>query len=209
MRVATPLVLTFSLGACATSLEREPEAEAQPVDLSGEWILNEALSDSPREVLGTDATQNAAAGAARQVGGSFGVFGVSVSDIINMLPRRGTDEPPEYHSHVTDARNALVIEQDETWVEVTYDQAGIAYYPNGGTTYDQLDEIFSDWDGATYVVTRTPDDGPVLTESFELGPDGKQLIWSVTFETDNGKEIVITRIYDAANTEEDSEDRTS
>ena len=206
IRVTLPLIVTLPLGACTGSPQRAESdgagPEAQAVDLSGEWVLNEQLSDSPREVLSAETSGNGSSVAARRIGGSVGVFGVSVNEVIGMLPRRDreTDEL-NYHSHVTDARGTLKVEQSTNSVQVTYDQAGTAFYVNGKTTHDQLDEIFSDWNENTYVVTREPDDGPVLTEIFQLGPDGSQLIWTVTFET-NGKEIVITRVYDAADTEE-------
>ena len=81
-RLAT-LIVVCALTSCATTPPTETESN---IDLTGEWILNETLSDTPSEVLRAVTRESDGPGLLRQIGGSIRVFGISVDDVIGMLP---------------------------------------------------------------------------------------------------------------------------
>ena len=96
---------------------------------------------------------------------------------------------------MTDPRQTLTVLQSIDSLEVVYDRAGTVVYRNGETVRDEKERIFSDWREGIYVVERQPAKGATLTEIFQLTSDGSQLIWVVSLEAE-GKEVVITRVYD-------------
>ncbi len=190
-----------TLSACSTTAERDAETAAAtttaaPVDLSGEWIINYPLSDDPSEVLGdgTSASESGF-GLLKSIGYSIGVYGISVGDIADMLPRREREEPVIPHE-ITDAMDELSVVQDEATIEITYDQVSTVVYRNGETPSDADSYESAIWQEGAFVVRREPTDGLAIGETFLLAPDGKQLIWIVTFELPNGDDLEITRIYD-------------
>lgn len=196
-RVTVPITVLLSLGACSTTPTQEAqEAVPEVVDLTGEWILNEDLSDSPSDVLRSVSGESTIGNIFRTVGGAIRVYGISVDDVVGMLPPGEEEEEPEYHSHVTDSRYTLIVLQSPDSMEIEYDRGGTEIYQNGRTTEDEDERVFSDWEGTTYIVEREPDDGPAITEVFQLADDGRLLIWTITTEGPKGKEIAITRVYD-------------
>ena len=198
-------VLTLAgatLGACSTTAERATESETAattqvaPVDLSGEWIINYPLSDDPSEVLGngTSAAESGF-GLLKSIGYSIGVYGISIGDIADMLPRREREEPA-IPREITDAMDELSVAQDETTIEVVYDQVSTVVYRNGDAPSETDAYRSAIWEDGAFVVEREPTDGLPIGETFLLAPDGKQLIWIVNFELPNGDDLEITRIYD-------------
>lgn len=191
-----------TLGACSTTAERATETAAvatttvAPVDLSGEWIINYPLSDDPSEVLGngTSAAESGF-GLLKSIGYSIGVYGISVGDIADMLPRREREEPV-IPREITDAMDELSVAQDESTIEIVYDQVSTVVYRNGDLPSETDAYQSAIWEDGAFVVEREPTDGLPIGETFLLAPDGKQLIWVVNFELPNGDDLEITRIYD-------------
>ena len=198
-------VLTLAgatLSACSTTAERADETATvatttvAPVDLSGEWIINYPLSDDPSEVLGngTSAAENGF-GLLKSIGYSIGVYGISVGDIADMLPRREQQEPV-IPREITDAMDELSVVQDDVTIEIIYDQISTVVYRNGEMPLETDSYASAIWQDGAFVVEREPTDGLAIGETFLLAPDGKQLIWIVNFELPNGDDLEITRIYD-------------
>ncbi len=192
-----------TLGACSTTAERSTDTAAvsatttvAPVDLSGEWRINYPLSDDPSEVLGNGTSASESAfGLLKSIGYSIGVYGISVGDIADMLPRRESEEPV-IPREITDAMDELSVVQDGATIEIVYDQISTVVYRNGDTPTETDAYESAIWEDGAFVVEREPTDGLAIGETFLLAPDGKQLIWIVNFELPNGDDLEITRIYD-------------
>ncbi len=198
-RAALPVVVSFSVSlsmvGCSTTPETAAALEPEPIDLSGEWVLNHELSDSPSDVLKLSSNGNTAKSIFQTVGGAISVYGISARDVVGMLPA-GEEEPPEYHAHVTDSRLILSVLQFEDSVEVKYDQAGTEVYRNGETVREEEELIFSEWDGYAYIVERQPEAALPITEIFELDVNRVHLYWTIVVENAKGKEVTIKRVYD-------------
>lgn len=201
-RIFMLILAGATLSACSTTAERatgsaEVEtATVAPVDLSGEWTLNYPLSDDPSEVLGNGTSASESGfGLLKSIGYSIGVYGISVGDIADMLPRRERDEPV-IPREITDAMDELSVVQDETTIEIVYDQVSTVVYRNGDLPRETDAYQSAIWEDGAFVVEREPAEGLPIGETFLLAPDGKQLIWIVKFELPNGDDLEITRIYD-------------
>jgi hypothetical protein len=201
-RHLTLLLVGTALAACSTTPDRAADTVAvattqtAPVDLSGEWIINYPLSDDPSEVLG-DGTSAAESGfeLAKNIGYSIGVYGISIGDIVDMLPRR-EEEQVVFPREITDALDQLSVVQDQDAIEIDYDSTSVVVYRNGEGPRETDPYDSAVWQDGAFVVEREPREGLALSETFLLAPDGKQLIWIVAFEAPNGDLYEVTRVYD-------------
>ncbi len=186
-----------ALVACATTPERTAETQ-EIVDLSGDWVINEELSDRPSDVLSSVAEEpSAASGILQSIGRSISVFGISVGQIAAMLPDDDEEEAtPEFPREITDPMAELSVVQASNTVEVVYDSLSTVVYRHGETVGDADQRISAQWQEGTFVVERQPTDGFASVETFELAADGERLIWIVTIETPAGDQVVIKRVYD-------------
>ena len=188
------LAMLFLISACSTT--PSTTAEPEPIDLSGDWMLNHELSDSPSDVLKVRSKENGFLNILQTIGGAFRIYGISARDVFGMLPRRKEDDPLAYHSHVTDSRLILNVLQAEDSMQVKYDRAGTEVYWNGETTHEAEEMILSYWEEDAYVVARWPRNALPIMEIFELSEEGDRLHWTIVVENPKGKEVEITRIYD-------------
>jgi len=200
-RVILMALAGSALIACAATPERTAETR-EPVDLSGDWVINEELSDRPSDVLsGVGKQAPAAVGILQSIGRSISVFGISVGQIAAMLPDNDNDEEatPEFPREITDPMGELRVVQASDTVEVDYDSLSTVVYRPGETVSDADRRYSARWRERTFVVERQPTDGLASVETFELAADGERLIWTVTFETPAGDEVEIKRVYDPRN----------
>ena len=197
LRIILLTLAGSALVACSTTPERAADAE-ESVDLSGDWVINEELSDRPSDVLRSAATESSAAlGVLQSIGRSISVFGISVGQVTDMIPDNDDEEQaPEFPPEVTDPMDELRVVQASGTVEVDYDSTATVVYRYGETASDADQRSSAEWQEGTLVIERQLEDGFAFAETFELAPDGKQLIWIVTFETPAGDELEITRVYE-------------
>ena len=185
------------LGACAAAPERIATVD-EPVDLTGEWVINDELSDSPSEILGNGtAGTGAVTGLLKQFGFGVRVYGISVGDVAAMLPDNTEEEQPvDFPREVTDPMDELRVMHDVDTLEVDYDATGTIVYLNGEVVSNEDQQFFAHWNGSEFMVERQPADGISFSEKFELADDGRQLIWTVSLETPDGDALKISRVYD-------------
>ncbi|HEY5624278.1 MAG TPA: hypothetical protein VIV14_11005 [Gammaproteobacteria bacterium] len=201
-RFFSVVLASIMLAACSTTPDRAADTagvattHVAPVDLSGEWIINYPLSDDPSEVLG-DGTSPAESGfeLAKNIGYSIGVYGISIGDIVDMLPRR-EEAQVVFPREITDAMDQLSVVQDQDAIEVDYDNISFVVYRNGEGPRETDSYESAVWRDGAFVVEREPREGLALSETFLLAPDGKQLIWIVSFAAPNGDRYEVTRVYD-------------
>lgn len=186
-----------ALVACSATPERTADA-VETVDLSGDWVINEELSDRPSDVLSSAAGQpSVATGILKSIGRSISVFGISVGQVADMIPDNyDREEAPDYPREVTDPMAELKVVQASGAVEVDYDSTSTVIYQHGEIGDEADERLSAQWQQGTFVVERQPQDGLALVETFELDADGERLIWIVTFETPAGDELEIKRVYD-------------
>lgn len=186
-----------ALVACSATPERTAVA-VETVDLSGDWVINEELSDRPSDVLSSAASQpSVTTGILQSIGRSISVFGISVGQVADMIPDNDDrEEAPDYPREVTDPMAELKVVQASDAVEVDYDSTSTVIYRHDETGDEADERLSAQWQKGTFVVERQPQDGLAFVETFELDADGKRLIWIVTFETPAGDELEIKRVYD-------------
>lgn len=186
-----------ALVACSATPERTAVA-VETVDLSGDWVINEELSDRPSDVLSSAASQpSVTTGILQSIGRSISVFGISVGQVADMIPDNDDrEEAPDYPREVTDPMAELKVVQASDAVEVDYDSTSTVIYRHDETGDEADERLSAQWQKGTFVVERQPQDGLAFVETFELDADGKRLIWIVTFETPAGDELKIKRVYD-------------
>jgi hypothetical protein len=202
------LLIGYAFAGCASnppspsgssSAPSSGSDEAGVVNLTGEWMIDEASSDDPAAELEsiTQASREKRSGS--RVSAGVSVFGIPVGDITDLLPERdrsanaGADPP----RHVTDATDALDILQSTDSVRVDYDGLGTYLYRNGETMSDNDASVHADWRRGRYVVERQIPNGPLVTEEFRLDShDASRLYWVVTVKLSSGRNISITRVYD-------------
>ncbi|MEE8542391.1 MAG: hypothetical protein V3S94_00870 [Gammaproteobacteria bacterium] len=198
-RVILMTLAGSALVACATTSERTAETQ-EIVDLSGDWVINEELSDRPSDVLsGVGKQSSAATEILQSIGRSISVFGISVGQIAAMLPDNDDDEEatPEFPREITDPMGELRVVQASDSVEVDYDSLSTVVYRPGETVSDADQHFSARWQEGSLVVERQPTEGLASVETFELAADGERLIWTVTVETPAGDDVEIKRVYDA------------
>jgi len=196
-RYALVILATSGLGACSTTQERIAAVD-EPVDLTGEWVINDELSDTPSEVLGSgSAGTGAVTGLLKRFGFGVSVYGISVGDVASMLPDNSeVEQPVKFPREVTDPMDVLRVVHDVDTLEVDYDVMGTLVYLNGEAVSNEDQQFFAHWNGSVFIVERQPTEGLSFSEKFELAEDGIQLIWTVTLETPAGDELIISRVYD-------------
>ena len=187
-------------GTAATTLVDHP-------DLSGQWTLNAAQSDNPRDMLqardsGGDESRG---GWSRGGYGGRGGFGRG---------RRGgattgmSDEQRQ-RMHQTmqlafDAPSALTIAETDSSVAFAADGgAPLVLYSDGRKVTRNVEgggdvETRGRWQGNDFVVERKVSGGGKVTEDYLRSQDGKQLYVIVGFEGRRGRSIEFRRVYDAA-----------
>ena len=195
-RVVLAALAGGALAGCTTTPQRTAAIE-EPVDLSGDWVLNQELSDRPSDVLSSaSGNSTSALDLIRRFGGIISVYGISAAEVASMIPDGEEEAAPEFPAEVTDPMDELTVVQASDTVEVDYDSTSTVVYHDGETLSDTNQDFSAKWQEDAFLVERRPRDGLAFSEKFELAADGEQLIWIVTFEIPDGDEFEITRVYD-------------
>jgi len=185
-----------ALVAC-TATPQKTAAIDEPVDLSGDWVLNQELSDRPSDVLSSVSDSSTSPlELVRRFGGIISVYGISAAEVASMIPDGEEEAAPEFPAEVTDPMDELTVLQASDTVEVDYDSTTTVVYQDGEAQSDVDQIFFARWQEDAFLVERRPRDGLAFSETFELAADGEQLIWIVTFETPDGDGLEIMRVYD-------------
>ena len=194
------VILTALAGGALVACSATPQKTAaidEPVDLSGDWVLNQELSDRPSDVLSSvSGSSTSPLDVIRRFGGIISVYGISAAEVASMIPDGEEEAAPEFPAEVTDPMDELTVVQASDTVEVDYDSTTTVVYQDGEAQSDADQIFFARWHEDSFLVERQPTDGLAFSETFELASGGEQLIWIVTFETPAGDELEITRVYD-------------
>lgn len=184
------------LAACATAPQQTTTVD-EPVDLSGDWVINPSLSDRPSDVVQAATREKISKlGIVQRFGGIIRVWGISPADVASMIPQKEQEPLPEFPPEITDPMDELRVLQTSETVEVDYDSTNSVIYQDGDFLSDEEQHYFAVWRADTFTVERQPREGLAFSETFELADQGKLLIWEVTFEIPDGDEYVITRVYE-------------
>jgi hypothetical protein len=182
----------FLVGACASNVRdfdlpawATPGGLAEaaaPVELQGQWALNAALSDDPKQSLRLAVERlrkNQQRAAARNRNAARGPRG-SNGLIIDELKVPLSD--PYGDAAVSDPRlasvyaNSILIGQSESAISFAFDSAASISYPvNQAISTDQnINLSFADWEGSQFMVEKNGPGGLIL-ERWILSPDASQL----------------------------------
>ncbi len=194
------VVLTALAGGALVACSTTPQLTAaidEPVDLSGDWVLNQELSDRPSDVLSrVSGGSTSPLDLIRRFGGIISVYGISAAEVASMIPDGAEEAATEFPAEITDPMDELTVVQASGTVQVNYDSTSTVVYRDGETLSDTNQNFSAEWQEGAFFVERRPRDGLAFSETFELAADGEQLIWIVTLETPDGDELEITRVYD-------------
>jgi len=210
--VAVIAVLVLLAGAAAGT---------QHPDLSGSWVLNQALSDNPRDMMqGRDssgAPRGGGGGGMRGGGrrggfggggfgggaggggrGSFGGGRGGMSDEQRTRMRQTMqlvmNAPAALAVVVGDSSVTLVAEGDTLLLPSN----GRKVHRDAGDDSEGAVDITGKWQGNDFVVERKVSGGGKVTEDYMRAPEGKQLYVIVSFQGGRGREVMFRRIYDPA-----------
>ena len=196
LTTAVALCGLVTLGsAAATTLVVHP-------DLSGQWTLNAAQSDNPRDML---QARDSSGDESRGGYGGRGGFGRGRGGGAGS----GMSDEQRQRMHQTmqlvfDAPAALTIAQTDSSLAFALDgNAPLVLYSDGRKVTQKEEgggdvETKGRWQGNDFVVERKVSGGGKVTEDYLRSQDGRQLYVIVGFEARRGRSIEFRRVYDAA-----------
>ncbi|MCH7981280.1 MAG: hypothetical protein IID59_07225 [Proteobacteria bacterium] len=176
--------------------------ESRSVNMTGEWAINDELTDEVRRSLPEP-----------KEGSGFltGIFkgtniSVSVPGIPVGVPVPGmgndaeTDDSKGARLHSYGRVAAIEIRDWPGLFGIDYgNKRGWMYTPDE-TTVETIGKrkitTKSGWRGDRYIVRKSADDGSKMSEEFELINDGQQLKWTVVERRKGHPEITDVAIYD-------------
>ncbi len=176
-------------------------------DLSGQWTLNAAQSDNPRNMLqARDSSGDEARGGRSRGGyGGRGGFGRGRGG----GGRGGMSDEQRQRMHQTmqlvfNAPAALTIAETDSSVAFALDgNAALVLFSDGRKVTQKVEgggdvETKGRWQGNDFVVERKVSGGGKVTEDYLRSQDGKQLYVIVKFEDGRGRSREFRRVYDGA-----------
>ncbi len=176
-------------------------------DLSGQWALNAAQSDHPRDMLQVrDSSGDEPRGGRSRGGyGGRGGFGRGRGGGAGS----GLSDEQRQRMHQTmqlafDAPAALTIAETDSSVAFALDgNAPLVLYSDGRKVTQKVEgggdvETRGRWQGNDFVVERKVSGGGKVMEDYLRSQDGKQLYVIVGFEGRRGRSIEFRRVYDGA-----------
>ena len=194
-------------------------AGTQHPDLSGSWVLNQALSDNPRDMMqGRDssgAPRGGRGGGMRGGGrrggfggggygggaggrGSFGGGPGGMSDEQRTRMRQTMqlvmNAPASLAVVVGDSSVTLVAEGDTLLLPSN----GRKVHRDAADDSEGAVDVTGKWQGNDFVVERKVSGGGKVTEDYMRAPEGKQLYVIVSFQGGRGRDVMFRRIYDPA-----------
>ncbi len=207
LTTAVALCGVVALGsAAATTLVVHP-------DLSGQWTLNAAQSDHPRDMLQArdSSGDEARAGRSRGGYGGRGGFGRGRGRGGGGGGGAGSGMSDEQRQRMQQtmqlvfaAPTALTIAETDSSVAFALDgNAALVLHSDGRKVTQKVEgggdvETKGRWQGNDFVVERKVSGGGKVTEDYLRSQDGKQLYVIVGFEGRRGRSIEFRRVYDAS-----------
>ena len=208
---ATTLVLGFGTGGGAVA-----GTQAVGPDMSGNWVLNEELSEDPREQMrkkfqararGGGGGRGAAGGLGRGGAGGVGRSGGGLAGGVGgrsgagRQPGAGRPGGPAGGGRGATAGGfeELTIEHDEPSVSIT-DSEGRRqtlqtdwkdWHPTRGG------EVKAEWKKRRLVVQRRNQEDRKTTSKYSINPDG-QLVIAITISLGQAGPVTFDRVYDRA-----------
>ena len=167
------------------------------VDLTGTWVLDDALSDDPAAVL-RERSSPSGSGLGRAVVRDISVFGIPVGSL--PLPTGNDDEPKDAEevagpaAYAVSAVERLEIAQDAAASTFDYGNATSVSYRHGVRQESDAGTALAEWRGGALEIEHRLRNGTRITETYELD-DVQQLHWTVRFKERKGDGVVIERVY--------------
>ena len=176
--------------------------ESRSVNMTGEWAINDELTDEVRRSLPEPKESSEfLAGIFKSTNISVSVPGIPVG-----VPVPGTGNDSETDdSEVAPLHSygrvvAIGIRDWPDLFGIDYGKGrGWMYTPDETTVetvHNRKITTKSGWRGDRYIVRKSADDGSKMSEEFELINDGQQLKWTVVERRKGGPEITDVAIYD-------------
>jgi len=176
--------------------------EPRSVDMTGEWAINDEITDEVRESLPEPKKDSGFLSGIRERTNI--TIGVPGSPVGVPVPGLGNDSDPDdsdgapLHSYGRVA--AIEIRQRPDLFGIDYGKKRVSLYKPDETTVEKVDRrkvtTTSGWRGDRYIVRKSADDGSKMSEEFELINDGQQLKWTVVDHPKGRPEITDVTIYD-------------
>lgn len=210
------LVACAAFLACACATRFSSDAPAA-VSLAGTWKLNHAASDDPQKVL-AKMREEANKLIKRQMAEVAARTGITPQDpdapppAAAGAPPGGAGGPAPRHGDplrrspmaaivhaLMERGDFLAIHQSAS--EIVFDYATVrrSFTPGAHSVVSAeggVGDQMSGWHDRSYVIQIRPQNGPEVTETYALSPDGKQLLDTVAIAASELPAVHIRRVYD-------------
>ncbi|MBS0580054.1 MAG: hypothetical protein JSR36_12435 [Proteobacteria bacterium] len=204
----------FLACACATHFSSQTPAA---VSFAGNWKLNHAASDDPQKVL-AKMREEAIKLIKRQMAEVTARTGITPQDPDAPPPAAGPPSPdgagagaarrsdPLRRSPMAAIIHALMERGDFLTIrqsadEVVFDYGTVrrSFTPGAHSVVSAeggVGDQMSGWHDKSYVIQIRPQNGPEVTETYALSPDGKQLLDTVAIAAAELPAVRIRRVYE-------------
>ena len=183
-------------------------------DLSGEWILNESLSDDPREVMkkqfsggrgggrgGGSGGGGDRSGGGGGRGGMGGQRGGNRGSDMGWEAGGGGEEKTQDGNFTPDMKSLQILLADPELNITDSRNRTSLYYTDGREceiwTDKGLVKAEATWTGAILMVKSEPENGPSRVEEYMIVPESGRMIVSRTITPpQGGQSVIIKMVYD-------------
>lgn len=195
------LVAAIAAGP-APEPQPSPGATARP-NLSGHWRFDAASSDDARQKIRSAIEQRRGGGSGHWGGGGFGGHrgggGGHWGRGAEAGHRRQTDRSQGRGGWSLEAPEDLAITQTDSEIVILEKDGPVrALHPHGTAKKDETTgtTVRSFWDGQDLEVETQGSNGGKTTESYELAPDGSQLVVTVRLQNKVLGDLTLKRVYE-------------
>ena len=198
-------LLLLALAGCSSLATHPPRA----TDLSGDWHLNESLSDDPQALMRAHRQELGYGHGGHHRGGMPGMGGMGGMGMPSGAyggggyggghggggtgPRHGSNNEfvarPDKLS-IRQEASELHLVADGVPTDFTYGDTVMASVQNGAA------ERTSGWKGKDFVVKYDVKDGPKASRSYELSPDGQKLTVTTAVSGGRSPDIKFRSVYE-------------
>jgi hypothetical protein len=209
---ASVLTVTLLLSGCSSLGSKAPRVAS----LSGDWKLDQALSEDPRGVLRQQAQSRHGGGGGgmrRRGGGGLGMpgqGGMSGGGMSRSGGYGGNGSHSGGGGRGFPGANSVIADftAQPAAVEIKQEPKELALVADGVSTRFEYGEKvvasvqggtaerISGWKGNAFVVKYNVSDGPVATRRYETGDGGRQLIVTTHVEGDRAPKFEFRTVYD-------------
>ena len=199
-RVFAAVSLIFVIVAFST--HGRAAKESRSVNMTGDWAINDELTDEARKSL-PEPTEGSGllTGLRKSININVGVPGTPVAAPVPGLGNNSeTDDIEGAPLHSYGRVAAIEIRDWPDLFGIDYGKKRGWMYTPDETRVETVDKrkitTKSGWRGDRYIVRKSADDGSKMSEEFELINDGQQLKWTVVERRKGLPEITEVSIYD-------------